>query len=74
MAKATKDYISNNLVTNGSLNMTKRCREAQAVTAFLWFGFAAYAASLVFSGLGARGGGANLRGGIHRGGPSMSQV
>lgn len=70
-----KDYTHSNFVTNGSHNPGKRCHEAQAVCAFLWFGFAAYAGSLVFSGLASRGGGANLRsGGIRRGGPAMSQV
>lgn len=70
-----KDYVRSNYITNGSTNMAKRCHEAQAVCAFLWFGFASYAGSLVFSGLAARGGGANLRsGGIRRGGPAMSQV
>ncbi|MCJ1365637.1 hypothetical protein MMC16_004762 [Acarospora aff. strigata] len=68
-------YIKSNKVTNGSNNPGKRCHEAQAVCAFLWFGFIAYAASMVFSFLQTRGGGANLRsGGIRRGGPTMSQV
>ncbi|MCJ1450924.1 hypothetical protein MMC28_001258 [Mycoblastus sanguinarius] len=68
-----QSYIHSNSVTNGSDDPGKRCREAQAVTAFLWFGFAAFAGSLVFSALSARGGGAP-RGGIRRGGPAMSQV
>jgi len=68
-------YIHTNKVTNGAANAGKRCHEAQASTAFLWFGFAAYAASTVLSGLQSRGGGGiNMRGGIRRGGPSMSQV
>ena len=56
--------------------MKKRCQEAQAVTAFLWFGFAAFAVSSVLSGLESKGSG-SMRGGmggIRRGGPSMSQV
>jgi hypothetical protein len=66
--------VRNNIVTNGSPNMSKRCREAQASCAFLWFGFAAFAVSTVLSGLQHRGS-ANMRsGGIRRGGPSMSQV
>lgn len=44
-------YTFTNPITNGSTNPAKRCREAQAVTAFLWFGFAAFAASLVMTGL-----------------------
>ncbi|KAI9813642.1 MAG: hypothetical protein M1827_003713 [Pycnora praestabilis] len=69
-------YIKSNGITNGSSNPGKRCHEAQAICAFLWFGFAAFAASLVFSGLESRGGTSSLggRGGIRRGGPSMSQV
>ncbi|MCJ1234735.1 hypothetical protein MMC14_002698 [Varicellaria rhodocarpa] len=67
-------YLKSNGVVNGSNNPGRRCHEAQAVCAFLWFGFATYAASMVMTGLGARGGGANLRGGIRRGGPAMSQV
>jgi len=67
-------YTHSNHITNGSHDTAGRCREAQASTAFLWFGFASFAASTVFSLLGARGGTVNLRGGIRRGGPSMSQV
>ena len=66
-----------NQVTRGSNNDTKRCQEAQAVTAFLWFGFVSFLGSLVFSGLSARGGGGGATSGmrgIRRGGPAMSQV
>jgi len=62
------DYTHSNKVTNGSRDTAKRCREAQASTAFLWFGFAAFAASAVLSGLQGRSGGS------YRGGPAMSQV
>ncbi|KAI9855374.1 MAG: hypothetical protein M1813_009832 [Trichoglossum hirsutum] len=61
-------YLKLNKVTNGADNMSKRCHEAQAATAFLWFGFAAYLVSAILSSLGAKGSGANLRGM-----PSMSQ-
>lgn len=54
--------------------MSKVCTEAQASTAFLWFGFAAFAASCVFSGFGMGGGGANLRPSRVGRGPAMSQV
>jgi hypothetical protein len=67
-----KGYTLTNHITNGSPNTAKRCREAQASTAFLWFGWAAFVASLIFSILGGSGG-VNLRGGIRRG-PAMSQV
>jgi len=68
-------YIRSNGITNGSYNRGKRCREAQATDVFMWFAFAAYAASTFFSAMNARSGGVNLRGhGIRKGGPSMSQV
>ncbi|KAL8824610.1 MAG: hypothetical protein Q9191_004940 [Dirinaria sp. TL-2023a] len=70
-------YVLTNGITNGSKNPSKRCHEAQAVCAFLWFGFAAFAGSIVFSALGSSGtsgiGRAGI-GGIRRGGPAMSQV
>ena len=68
-----QSYLNANGITNGADNKTKRCHEAQAVTAFLWFGFATFLGSLAFSALAARGGGVRT-GGIRRGAPSMSQV
>jgi len=65
-------YTTSNHVTNGSHDTAKRCREAQASTAFLWFGFAAFVVSAVFSGLSSRGGGGSV--GSFRRGPAMSQV
>lgn len=64
-------YTRSNSITNGSPNTEKRCREAQASTAFLWFGFAAFAVSTAFPFLSGRGN-VNIRGGIR--GPNMSQV
>lgn len=70
-----KSYILSNSLTNGSHNPTKRCHELQASTAFFWFLAVSYLGSLVFDIMGARGsGGMSSRGGIRRGGPSMSQV
>ncbi|KAL2046698.1 hypothetical protein ABVK25_011612 [Lepraria finkii] len=69
-----KGYIATNGTINGSTNQSKRCHEAQAVTAFLWFGFATFLASLAFSALAAKSGGGLSRGGVRRGGPAMSQV
>jgi len=68
-----RSYTHNNFVTNGSHNESKRCHEAQASCAFLWFGFAAFAVSAVLSALQSRGGsvgGSSFR----RGGPAMSHV
>lgn len=55
--------------------MTKRCREAQASTAFLWFGWAGYMASVIISVFMARSSTVNMRGrsGSRRR-PNMAQV
>lgn len=66
-------YTTTNHITNGSRNTERRCREAQASTAFFFFGFFAWLASLVISVMSGRGN-VNMRGGLRRGGPSMSQV
>lgn len=42
-------YTLNNEVTNGAEGRTKRCREAQASVAFLWFAWAGYTASMILS-------------------------
>ena len=77
-ADECQSYVNSNIVTSGSNDNTKRCREGQAVCAFMWFGFAAWLGSLVFSAFGGSGSTVNLRGGIggiRRGGaPSMTQV
>jgi hypothetical protein len=52
----------------------ENCRLSQATTFFLWFGWTAFVATLAINIMNGRGSGANLRGGIRRGGPSMSQV
>ncbi|KAL5377677.1 hypothetical protein DPSP01_009602 [Paraphaeosphaeria sporulosa] len=70
---SNRAYTTTNHITNGSPNTEKRCREAQASTAFFWFGWAAWVATLAFSIMNGRSSGANLRGGIRRG-PAMSQV
>ncbi|KAI9768858.1 MAG: hypothetical protein M1840_004672 [Geoglossum simile] len=54
-------YLKVNHVTNGANNMTKRCHEAQAATAFLWFGFLAYLVSAVLSSIAAKRTSVNLR-------------
>lgn len=72
-ANEKQAYTTTNHITNGSPNTEKRCREAQASTAFLWFGWAAWVATLAFSIMNGGSSGANLRGGIRRG-PAMSQV
>ncbi|KAF3940363.1 hypothetical protein ABW19_dt0202412 [Dactylella cylindrospora] len=51
------DYVKSNSITNGNPDQTARCHEAQALTAFLWFLFAAYLGSLAISFLGWRRGG-----------------
>jgi hypothetical protein len=77
MLIATQEYIHSNEITNGSDNPQKRCREAQASVAFLWFAWAGFAVSLVLSILQSRRSTANLRPrvGPARGSrPGMSQV
>jgi len=68
-----KSYLVNNNMTNGSHDMSKRCHELQASCAFFWFLFAAFAASLALDFTGSRGG-MSSRGGVRKGGPTMSQV
>jgi len=63
-------YLLSNEVTSSAPDRMKQCREGQAVTAFLWFGFAAFAISTVLSGLG-MGGGVSRR---STRGPQMSKV
>ncbi|KAF2036749.1 hypothetical protein EK21DRAFT_51526 [Setomelanomma holmii] len=71
---SNRAYTTSNSVCNSSPNTEQNCRQAQATTAFLWFGWAAFVATLAINFMNGRGSGANLRGGIRRGGPSMSQV
>jgi len=69
-------YVASNSLTNGSHDMSKRCHELQASTAFFWFMFAGFAASIFFDLSGGMGSsGISRRGpGVRRGAPSMSQV
>jgi hypothetical protein len=73
-----QSYTSTNEITNGSNNQSKRCREAQASTAFLWFGWAGYMASTIISIFMSRSANVNMRGrtGSARrpARPSMAQV
>merc|ERR1711939_913564 len=69
-----RSYLVSNALTNGSNNPPKRCHELQASTAFYWFAFAAFLGSAI---LGFMSGGSSFsrpRGGIRKGGPTMSQV
>ena len=74
MLTVYQDYTGDNNITNGSDKRNKRCTEAQASDAFLFFGFAAFAVSAVLSGLGSRGQASLRPGGIRARGPAMSQV
>ncbi|KAH7400025.1 putative Non-classical export protein 2 [Cadophora sp. MPI-SDFR-AT-0126] len=69
-----KSYLVSNALTNGSHHPSKRCHELQASTAFYWFAFVAFLGSAF---LGFTSGGSSFRGprgGIRKGGPTMSQV
>ena len=71
---SSQGYISSNSLTNGSHDMSKRCHELQASTAFFWFLFASYLGSIAMDFI-SGGSSVNMRrGGIRKGGPSMSQV
>ncbi|KAE8146501.1 marvel domain-containing protein [Aspergillus avenaceus] len=73
---SNSEYTLNNEITNGSVHREKRCREAQASTAFLWFAWVGCMVSMVLSILMARRS-VNLRPrtGPARGArPSMAQV
>lgn len=69
-------YLVSNSLTNGSSDMSKRCHELQASTAFYWFLFAAYLGSIIatFMNRGSSGSFSRGRGGVRQGRPSMSQV
>lgn len=56
-------------IAYGSHDDTKRCREVQASTVFMWFLFVTFAAGLTFTYMGFRRGGGSVRSG-----PTMSQV
>ena len=61
-------YTSTNKVTNGTGNTKARCQMSQTITAFMWFNFALYIVTALFSFTGGR---ANMRSGGLK--PSMSQ-
>ncbi|KAJ5816647.1 hypothetical protein N7447_008880 [Penicillium robsamsonii] len=70
-------YLARNEITNGSHNMEKRCREAQASVAFLWFGWACYMASVIvslFMSRSATPSSRKARGNSSRRAPNMAQV
>lgn len=69
----TQAYVSTNHVIRGASDQKGACREAQASTAFLWFGWACFMVSTVMSGLGMKGSSGPRSSGIRRG-PAMSQV
>jgi hypothetical protein len=73
MLIVSQSYLRSNSLTNGSHSMGKRCHELQASTAFFWFMFAGFAASSFFDFAG-RSTSMSSRGGMRKGGPSMSQV
>lgn len=64
-------YTTTNSLTNGSNNPKKRCHELQASTAFFWFLWVTYMATLAFSIMNRNGGA--TRGGVRKG-PVMTQV
>ncbi|EKV04171.1 Non-classical export protein, putative [Penicillium digitatum] len=74
---SNQEYLRSNEITNGANNKSKRCREAQASVAFLWFAWAGYMASVIVSVFISRSAAGPSRGraGSRRGGrPNMTQV
>ncbi|GFF32651.1 non-classical export protein 2 [Aspergillus udagawae] len=74
---SNNNYTLHNEITNGAHNRQKRCREAQASAAFLWFAWAGYMASTIISIISARSSTVDMRsrtGRAPRGRPSMAQV
>jgi len=69
---SNRDYVTSNKVMRGASQETSACREAQAATAFLWFGWATFVGTLAMSAMGIKSGGGSS-GGIRRG-PAMAQV
>jgi len=65
-------YTTTNSITNGAHDTKGRCHEAQALTAFLWFLFLTFVATVAFSAINMRKSGTGMRG--TRGAPTMSQV
>ncbi|PHH69194.1 hypothetical protein CDD82_7944 [Ophiocordyceps australis] len=72
------EHLPSNWIALGSKSVVKRCREVQASTAFMWFLFACFCASLFFSIMESQSGGGlgGLSLGRRKGAskPSMSQV
>ncbi|KAF7953035.1 hypothetical protein EAE96_006257 [Botrytis aclada] len=67
---SNRGYLVNNSLTQG---MSERCRLLQAATAFFWFAFALFAASIAMDFMG---GGSSMarRSNVRKSGPTMSQV
>ncbi|CZT22217.1 related to non-classical export protein Nce102 [Ramularia collo-cygni] len=69
---SNRDYVTSNKVMRGASQESSACREAQAATAFLWFGWVTFVGTLAMSAMGFKSGG-GASGGIRRG-PAMAQV
>jgi len=67
---SNRSYLDSNKLTQGSEH---RCRELQAACFFFWFAFAFFAGSLIMDFMGGSSS-MSRRGGLRKGGPTMSQV
>ncbi|KAK6602683.1 hypothetical protein H4I95_06620 [Botrytis cinerea] len=67
---SNRRYLFSNILTQG---MAERCRMLQAATAFFWFAFALFAASIAMDFIG---GGSSMarRSNVRKSAPTMSQV
>jgi hypothetical protein len=64
-------YLKSNRITGPAADQEKRCHEAQATTAFMFFALFGFIATTVVSGMRVRGGGL---GSIKGSNPSMTEV
>jgi len=72
-----KDYLKSNKIISGAMDQEKRCHEAQATTAFMFFALFGFIATTVVSALRVRGGSLGSLGGlgsIKGSNPSMTEV
>jgi hypothetical protein len=72
-----QDYLKSNRIIGPAADHEKRCHEAQATTAFMFFALFGFIATTVVSGLRVRGGLGSIRGGlgsIKGSNPSMTEV
>jgi hypothetical protein len=71
LANGFQDYLKGNKVISGAMDQEKRCHEAQATTAFMFFALFGFIATTVVSALRVHGG---TLGSIKGSNPSLTEV